>query len=55
MKDTVVGYSNQDIQLAWNHLNQEDTEAPYKFILINAQLPQKDKAYMANCVLENLE
>lgn len=25
MKDIMVVYSNQDIQLAWNNLNQEDT------------------------------
>lgn len=50
MKDTVVVYTNQDIQLAQNNLNQEDTEAR-----ISAQLPLKDKAYMANHVLENLE
>ena len=43
-------YTNQDKQLAWNNLNLEDTEAK-----INTQLPLKDKAYMVNHVLENLE
>lgn len=49
-KDTVVVYTKQDKQLVQNNLNQEDTETK-----INTQLPLKDKAYIANHVLENLE
>lgn len=52
MKHTVVVYCDRDTQLARlmkrNNLNREDAEAR-----INSQLPLKDKARMANHVLDN--
>ncbi|KAH0512149.1 Dephospho-CoA kinase domain-containing protein [Microtus ochrogaster] len=52
MKHTVVVYCDRDTQLARlmkrNSLSREDAEAR-----INAQLPLKDKARMANHVLDN--